>query len=119
MKTINGRIRKLEDRLRPTDEKRGNLLVVCLVGWGLALDQDRCLQILDECGFLRTGPRLGLVNLCQIPGGLSAEELERYLRENGAETRGFHSSQDHGEAKFSSCDSLRHGDRRPIESLAQ
>ena len=57
-------------------------------GWGLALDQDRCIQILGECGFLPTGP-VGLVNLGQIRDGLNAEELERFLREDGAETRGL------------------------------
>jgi len=71
------------------------LLVVCKAGWRLALDQDRCIQILRECGFLPTGP-VGLVNLGQIPEGLSAEELARLLRENGAETRGFRGAQNHG-----------------------
>jgi hypothetical protein len=51
--------------------------------------QDRCIQILDEYGFLPTDP-VGLVNLCQLPDGLSAKGLERYLRENGAETRTLH-----------------------------
>ncbi len=64
------------------------LWVACQAGWGLALDQDRCLQILGECGFLPTG-RFGVVNFCQIPDGLNAEELERFLRENGAETLGL------------------------------
>src|SRR5260370_935190 len=88
MKTIDGRIRKLEDRLWIGDGKPRILLVLCKAGWGLALDRDRCIQILGECGFLPTGP-VGLVNLAQIPDGLNAEELERHLREDGAETRGF------------------------------
>ena len=95
MKTIDTRIRKLEDRFWPGNGKPPLLLVVCQAGWGLALDQDRCNQILGECGFLPTGP-VGLVNLCQIPDGLNAEELERFLREDGAETRGFHGAQNHG-----------------------
>ena len=86
MKTIDNRVRKLENRF--LDEKPQLLWVACLAGWGLALDQDRCVEILGECGFLPTGP-VGVVSLCQIPDGLSAEGLERYLRENGAETRGL------------------------------
>ena len=57
--------------------------------------EDRCVQILRECGFLPTGP-VGVVNLGDIPEGLNAEELERFLRKNGAETRGLRSAQDHG-----------------------
>ena len=88
MKTIDSRIRKLEDRFWPGNGKPPLLLVVCQAGWGLAFDQDRCVQILGECGFLPTGP-VGLVNLGQIRDGLNAEELERFLREDGAETRGL------------------------------
>src|SRR6266700_6262128 len=50
-------------------------------GWFKAIHQDRCIQMLGECGFLPAGP-VGLVNLCGIPDGLNAEELERYLRED-------------------------------------
>ncbi len=58
-------------------------LVVCKTGWGLALDMDTCVQILDECGSLPTGP-VGLVSLLGIPEGLNAGHTERFLRENGA-----------------------------------
>ena len=91
MKTIDNRVRKLENRF--FDDKPQLLWMACQAGWGLALDQDRCIEILGECGFLPTG-RFGVVNLCQIPDGLSAEGLETYLRENGAETRGFRGAQD-------------------------
>lgn len=84
MKTIDRRIGQLEDRLWPGKGKPPLLLVLCQAGWRLALDQDRCLQILDECGLLPAGA-IGVVNLLQIPDGLNAEELERFLRENGAE----------------------------------
>ena len=93
MKTIDSRIRKIEDRFGIGNRNPQLLLVACNAGWGLALDQDRCIQILCECGFLPRGP-VGLVNLCQVPGG-NAEELERYLREHGADTRDFHSAQEH------------------------
>ena len=90
MRTVTRRIAKLEDRFWIENGKRQcTLLVLCQAGWGLALDRDRCIQILRECGFLPTGP-VGLVNLCEIPDGLNAAELEKYLREYGAETRGLH-----------------------------
>jgi hypothetical protein len=56
MKTIDRRIRTLEDRVWPGNGKPPLLLVVSMAGWGLALDQDRCIQIFRECGFLPTGP---------------------------------------------------------------
>jgi hypothetical protein len=71
------------------------LLVVTAAGKALALDQDRCIQILRECGFLPTGP-VGVVNLGQVTDGLDAEELERFLRESGAQICGLRSAQDHG-----------------------
>jgi len=71
--------------------------VACKAGWGLALDQDTCIEILGECGFLPTAP-IGVVNLLEIPDGLNAEELERLLREKGAETRGFHGVPNHSGA---------------------
>ena len=86
MKSIDNRVRKLENRF--CDTKPQLLWVACLAGWGLALDQDRCIEILRESGFLSTG-RFGLVNLCQIPDGLNARDLERFLREHGAQTRDF------------------------------
>ena len=93
MKTVDdNRVRKLENRF--CNEKPQFLWVACLAGWGLALDQDRCIEILGECGFLPTGP-LGLVNLCRISDGLNARDLERFLREHGAETRGLQGGQDH------------------------
>ncbi len=78
MRTVTRRIGKLEDRFWLGNGKLPLLLVFCRAGWGLALDKDRCIHILSECGFLPTG-LVGLVNLCQIPDGLNAEELERYL----------------------------------------
>jgi hypothetical protein len=92
MRTVTRRIGKLEDSFRPGNGKPLLLLVVTAAGKRLALDQDRCIQILRECGFLPTGP-VGLVNLSGIPDGLNAEELERYLQEDGAETRGLRGTQ--------------------------
>ena len=88
MRTVTRRIGKLEDRFRPGNGEPQLLLVVTAAASELALDQDTCIQILRECRYLPTGP-VGLVNLCEIPDHLNAEQLERFLRENGAETRGF------------------------------
>ena len=95
MRTVNRRIGKLEDTFRPANGKPLLLLVVTAAEKRLALDQDRCVQILRECGFLPTGP-IGIVNLAAIPHNLDAEELETFLREHGAETRGLNGAQDHG-----------------------
>lgn len=92
MKAISERLCRLESRLGLGPGTEQLLLVVTAAGRELALDQDGCIQILRECGFLPTGP-VGLVNLGQIPDGLNAQELEKFLRENGAETRGFHGAQ--------------------------
>jgi len=85
------RLQRLESQfgVAPTEQL---LLVVTAAGRGLALDQDRCIQILGECGFLPTGP-VGLVNLGQIPDGLNEEELETFLREDGADICGLRSAQ--------------------------
>ena len=83
MKAFDSRIRRLQDRLCPDNGQPQRLWVLIKPGYGLALDQDRCIHILEECGFLPTG-RFGVVNLCGIPDGLNAEELENYLRRNGA-----------------------------------
>ena len=72
------------------------LVVVTAADRGLALDQDKCIQILRECGSLPTGP-VGVVNLGQIPRGLNAEELETFLREDGADICGLRGAQNHGE----------------------
>jgi len=95
MKTVDSRIRRLQGRLCPDNGHPQRLWVLIKAGYGLALDQDSCIQILDECGFLPTG-RFGVVNLCAIPYGLNAEELEQFLRRNGTETCGFASHQHRG-----------------------
>ena len=88
MGTLTRRMGKLEDTFRPGNGKPQLLLVLTAAEKRLALDQSRCVQILRECGFLPTSP-VGIVNLAAIPHDLDAEELERFLRENGAETRGL------------------------------
>jgi hypothetical protein len=50
---------------------------------GRGLDDDSCLQILREGGFPPANA-VSTVDLCKIPGGLSAKETETFIRENGA-----------------------------------
>ena len=87
MKTVERRISRLEHQFG-TDGKPRMLYLACKAGWGLALDQDACMQILSQSGFLPTG-LCGVVDLCKIPDGLNAHETERFLRENAAEICGF------------------------------
>ena len=85
MKSIHSRIRKIESQLLPGNKEPQRLWAVCNPDWGLALDPNRCKDILGECGFLPT-VRFGVVNLLQVPDGLNADQLERFLRTNGSET---------------------------------
>jgi hypothetical protein len=83
MKAIDSRIRRLQARMCPEHGQPQRLWVAKLVGREFALDLDRCSEILGECGFLPIG-RFGVVNFMDIPDGLNARELEKYLRTNGA-----------------------------------
>jgi len=85
MKAIQRRLRHIEGQFLP-EKKPQRLWAVCKPDWGLALDADRCMNILGECGFLPT-ERFGIVDFLQVPDGLNAEQLERFLRANGSETR--------------------------------
>jgi hypothetical protein len=89
MRTAIRRIDRLENRLGIAAAKRPCLVVVAArAGCKLALDNDACIEILRESGFLPDGPHFAAVNLLQIPDGLNAKQLERFLRENGAEICG-------------------------------
>jgi hypothetical protein len=83
MKTVDRRLCKLEDQFGTGNRTPRLLILACKAGWGLALDADTCIRILDECGSLPTGS-VGLVNFLDITEGLNAEQTERLLRENGA-----------------------------------
>lgn len=91
MKAIARRLRRLEDQSAPAEGKQRVLAVLSKAGWEIAIDQDRCIEILDESGFLTTGP-CGLVNLGNVPMGLNAEETERFVREHAAEICGMGSN---------------------------
>ena len=62
MKAIAKRLRRLEDEFGSEDGKRRLTLVVCPAGWTMALDTDRSVEILGECGFVRTGPGMLLLD---------------------------------------------------------
>jgi len=86
MTTVTRRIRKLENRLGITDDRPCHRAILACAGWGLALDQERCLQILEECGFLRDSPgAFSVVNFSEVSHDLNEKELEQYLRERGYE----------------------------------
>ena len=88
MKAIHSRIRKLQGRLCPDSGQLQHFWIAVLTGVEFALDQDRCIEILRECGFLPS-TRFGVLNFFGVPNGLNAKEFEQYLRRNGAETCGF------------------------------
>ena len=88
MKAISKRLCELENRLGVGPGTEQQLWVVTIAGRELALDEDICVGILRECGFLPTH-RFGVVDLSRIPDGLNAKETERFLRERGAETCGL------------------------------
>jgi hypothetical protein len=84
MTHLQRRIERLE---RPADEstQAGLRLILLQAGETLAMDLDRCVEVLAQCGFLVTGPSISMLNLLDLPHGQSAQELERYLREHGDE----------------------------------
>ena len=88
MRAIDSRIRRLHQRLCPAEGQEQRIWVSVIYGQEFALDTDRCVDILRECGFLPTSP-FGVVSLCGIPHGLNAKELENYLRTNGTFAPGF------------------------------
>ena len=91
---LTRRLKELEARLVPSREPP-RLYTVDRSDRKFALDADRCIEILGECGFLPTGVRFGMVNLMDIPDGLNARELEQFLREHGAMTRDFQRTQNY------------------------
>jgi hypothetical protein len=99
MKEVTRRVRRLEARFGCGDgSSEGIRLVVCRPSRKPALDEDACIEILRECGFLPVVNGIGVhfLDFGKIPGGLNAKETERFLRENGSEICGFRSAQNHG-----------------------
>jgi hypothetical protein len=80
MRAIDRRLSKLEDKLGITNEL---FLMVLSDAVKRGLEGDTCVEILRDGGFLPTGG-VAMVDLTEIPGGLTAEEAKRFVRENGA-----------------------------------
>jgi len=87
MKAIDSRIRRLQRQLCPDEGQPQRIWVTVLAGQEFALDQDRCIEILRECGFLPSS-RFVVLHFFGIPHGLNAKELEQYLRRHGAQICG-------------------------------
>jgi hypothetical protein len=78
VKAIVKRLCRLEDQFGTADGKPRLSLVVRPAGSTMALDTDRCIEILGECGFVQSGPGILLLNFMHVPHGLNARELESY-----------------------------------------
>jgi hypothetical protein len=87
MRTITKRIHELEKQFGTAEGQKPVLFFLARAGWQLAIDEERCLQILEESGLLRKGP-LGMLNFLHIPHDLNAEETETWVRENAADICG-------------------------------
>jgi len=86
MKSIDGRLSKLERRFGIAGSEDSFLMIVSdseIRGLG----EDACLRILQEGGFPPPG-RAQIVDFTEIPAGLNAKETERFVRENGAKICG-------------------------------
>jgi hypothetical protein len=82
MTNLQRRIERLE---RPigAGSQAGLQLILMQAGATFAMDIDRCVELLAESGFVRPG--CCVLDFLHIPHGLCAQELERHLREHGAE----------------------------------
>jgi hypothetical protein len=89
MRIATRRIDKLENRLGIAAAKRPcTAVVITGPGCEFALNHDTCVEILRESGFLPDGVLYGIVDLQRVPRGLTAKELEQFLRQRGAEICG-------------------------------
>ena len=86
MKGFVRRIGQLEERFGVSKEDQ-LLVTITVAGQHLALDSDRCIEILKESGFIRPSG-VTVVHLRAIPRGLDARETESFLRKEGAKLCG-------------------------------
>lgn len=83
MRSLRRRIEQLEHR---SGFGQGESLMILATGPALALDADRCVEILKESGHLRQRPNgASAAMLVLVPEGLDRWQLEAYLRERGDE----------------------------------
>jgi len=87
MKAIHSRIRRLQQQLCLDEGQPQHIWMTVIYGQQFALDRDRCIEILRECGFLPSS-RFVVLHFFGIPHGLNAKELEQYLRRHGAQICG-------------------------------
>jgi hypothetical protein len=83
MRSVVGRVSRLEQQFAALADPEPLLVVVKRMDRRLALDSETCVQILRESGYFR-GSGIRVVSLGKVPDGLDAAQLERFLRENGA-----------------------------------
>ena len=83
MIAVGHRLRRLENHFAVAGEQQ-ILITVTEAGHARALDDDACVEILRESGFLRGG-RIHVIMLSDIPDGLDAVELAKFLREYGGQ----------------------------------
>ena len=95
MKSIQGRLSKLEHRFGIADDEERFIVILDGAESTRALSDERCIQILDEAGLLHADG-FGVVDLTQIPNGLNVKETEMFLRESGAELSGSRLAQSPG-----------------------
>jgi hypothetical protein len=83
MRSLRSRINQLEQQ---TGIKGAQIrFIVERAGQGeWALDLDRCVEILSECGVEPRGP-ISMLNFLRVPDGLGPAQLERHIREHAAE----------------------------------
>ena len=87
MTSIGNRLKRVEKRFGYVNGEQTGFRVILSRG-GLALDEDACVTILREGGFLRFHCGISMVDLTRVPEGLTADETRRFLREHGAEVCG-------------------------------
>lgn len=86
MPRLSHRLARLEQQMA-VQAGCGMQIVVRALARHLVLDDDECLKVLDEFGFVQHD-RISVADLTQIPEGLSVNELKQYLRVHGAEICG-------------------------------
>jgi hypothetical protein len=82
MHSIRRRIEKLESGRREAAEG-GIHLFVLRAGMELAVDGNRCVEILRQAGYLQSGLFMSVIRLLNVPWGLDADALGTYLRDHG------------------------------------
>jgi len=81
-------MRNLIRRIAELEQRTGAGLyrvMVTYTGPDFALDLETCGDLLAEFGYTRPGAVSVVMDFCNVPLGLTPAELERYLREHGAE----------------------------------